>query len=40
MQENTKKKFGVWGFLLIDEKMYLVSHSHVKIGCEICDIFL
>ena len=25
-----KKEIGSWGFLLIDEKMYLVSHFHVK----------
>ena len=24
------KNVGAWGFLLIDEKMYLVSHCHVK----------
>ena len=22
--------FGAWGFLSIDEKMYLVSHCHIK----------
>ena len=32
-----KKIFGAWGFLLIDDKMYLVSHSHVKNSCKICD---
>ena len=25
-----KEIFGAWGFLLINEQMYLVSHSHVK----------
>ena len=30
MQDYTQKKFGAWGFLLMDERMYLVSHCHVK----------
>ena len=30
MQEYTQKNVGPWGFLLIDEKMYVVSHCHVK----------
>ena len=30
MQEYTQNIFGPWRFLLIDEKMYLVSHYHVK----------
>ena len=29
-QDYTQKNFGTWGFLLTDEKMYFVSHSHVK----------
>ena len=28
MQDYTK--FGAWGFLQIDEEMYLVSHCHLK----------
>ena len=24
------KKIGAWGFLLMDDKMYLFSHCHVK----------
>ena len=30
MQGYTQKKFGAWGLLLMDEKMFLVSHFHVK----------
>ena len=30
MQDYTQKQFGALGFLLIDEKMYLVRHCHVK----------
>ena len=30
MQFYTLKKFGAWVFLLIDEKIYLVSNCHVK----------
>ena len=30
MQDHTETNFGAWGFLLIDEKMNLVSHCHVK----------
>ena len=26
--------FGAWGFFLVDEKMSLVSHCHVKNCCE------
>ena len=37
---NIHKKFGPWGFLLIDEKMNLVSNCHVKKICEICRIFV
>ena len=37
MQEYTQQKFGPWGSFLIDEKMYLVSHCHVKKNC--CEIF-
>ena len=28
MQDYTKTKIWSWGFLLIDEKMCLVSHCH------------
>ena len=31
--------FEAWGFLLIEEKMYLVSHCHVKKIYKICHIF-
>ena len=31
MQDYThQKKLGAWKFLLIDEKMYLISHCHEK----------
>ena len=30
MQDYTQQKIEALGFLLIDEKMYLASHCHVK----------
>ena len=30
MHDYTQQKFGTWGISLIGEKMYLVSHCHVK----------
>ena len=34
------QKFGPWRFLFIDEKMYLVSHCHVKKNAVKFDIFV
>ena len=39
MQDYTHNFFGTWGFLLIEEKVYLVSHCHVKKALKIVIFF-